>query len=106
MSIKSKAANSIKLSIFGGLAWVISFCLHSDFNSFEIETINEEGELEIVPDFKVIYDCPKVKLDVSDDGIYVKGLKGLAFETNDRYVIINYGGLGRRRGLRNFKCLD
>lgn len=69
---------------------LLSFVFHVRIYDFAIKT-----EEEVVPDFIVTYSCdkyrPLAKLQVIDHG---------------QTVSVNYGGLGRRRGLKIFTCLD
>ena len=71
-----------------GSLYVASFLIHPNFKSFS-------SNLEFAPDFKVSYECKNYER-----------LEGLDMQQDGDYVTVNYGGLGRRRGLKLFKCLS
>jgi hypothetical protein len=89
-------ANTFKLPAIGLLAltWVGSFIMHPNFKSFEVGFSNH-GQVEFFPDFYVTYSC---------QGDFAS-MEGLDMDTEvENQVTVNYGGYGRRRGARNFKC--
>lgn len=104
MKILNLVKTSAALAIGGAGVWIASFCIHSNFEGLQIQFVDEKGNIESVPDFKVEYKCSNTPY--AKDGIFLEGLHAIGFEDDGDKVVVNYGGLGRRRGLRNFKCLD
>lgn len=96
LQIVLELVNTFKLPAIGlvALAWVGSFIIHPNFKSFEVGFYSH-GQIEYFPDFYVTYSCP-------GDFIHMEGLD-MNTEVKDQ-VTVNYGGYGRRRGVRNFKC--
>lgn len=96
LQIVLELVNTFKLPAIGlfALAWVGSFIIHPNFKSFEVGFVNH-GQVEYFPDFYVTYSC---------EGSFVP-MEGLDMNTEVKdQVTVNYGGYGRRRGVRNFKC--
>ena len=79
--------NIIKYTTLAVTFHVASFVVHPFFHSFEVKP-------ELVPDFKVTYYCNEYE---KMEGLHMK-------DNGDNTVTVNYGGFGRRRGFRNFKC--
>lgn len=69
-------------------AWTATFISHP--NAERLEVVPEWNG----PDYKVHYVC---------QGSFDK-MEGLDMQRKDNTVVVNYGALGRRRGLRSFKC--
>jgi hypothetical protein len=86
-NVKAFAIGSSIISA-SAMIWVGSFLSHPNFKSLKV--VPEWNG----PDFKVTYNCPSFER-----------MEGLDMKKNgDSTVTVNYGALGRRRGLRNFKC--
>lgn len=73
--------------------WVGSFISHPNFSSIEVQVVDPHKGVEYFPDFKVTYNCSSFER-----------LEGLGMDKDGDKVTVNYGGFGRRRGFRNFKC--
>lgn len=96
IQIVLELANVFKLPVIGLLAlgWIGSFIIHPNFKSFEVGFVNQ-GQIEYFPDFYVTYSC---------NGSFIP-MEGLDMKTDvENQITVNYGGYGRRRGVRNFKC--
>lgn len=79
--------NYIKYTALAATLHVLSFVIHPQFVNFKVKP-------ELVPDFKVTYRCNDFEV-----------MKDLHMKKHrDKTVTVNYGGFGRRRGFRNFKC--
>lgn len=86
--MKTTITSAITASIVLPLLWTASFFTHTNFDSLEV--VPEWNG----PDYKVTYKC---------DSSYVE-MEGLHMVDNGDTVTVNYGALGRRRGLRSFQC--
>jgi hypothetical protein len=90
---------SLEIAILSVLSlssfWVSTFLFHPNFKSFKVGLYDEKKHhIEFAPDFLVTYSCSN----------YVV-LEGLSIEKIKETVEVNYGGYGRRKGFRTFKCL-
>lgn len=76
---------------------VYSYAKNPSFKTLNIGFTDSKGHLEYFPDLYVTYSCAN----------YTR-MKGLDMQSNysTAEVTVNYGGWGRRRGLRDFECLD
>lgn len=74
-----------------------SYAQDSSYHKMSIKMTDSEGKIEFVPDLYVTYKCKEY---VSMDGLAMKP------NSDKTEVTVNYGGLGRRRGFRDFKCLS
>ena len=86
--MRTTVIGALTASIVLPLLWTATFFTHSDFDSLEV--VPEWNG----PDYKVTYKC---------EGTFVQ-MEGLHMVGNEKRVTVNYGALGRRRGLRNFEC--
>lgn len=93
-----KSIKTLGLTILGSLVlYTGSYASNTSFKSMKLGFIDSHGKIEYFPDLYVTYTCSNYER-----------LKGLAMKPNasKTEVTVNYGGLGRRRGLRQFKCKD
>ena len=78
------------------ISLAFSFITFVYINSFTHPNIkNIEIVPEIIPDLKITYRCDS-SYEIMEDIHMVRNA--------DNTVTANYGGYGRRKGLRNFKC--
>lgn len=98
--IKSALSVSAKTAAFIfvlGNINCFSYAQDPTYSDSTIKMIDSKGNIEFVPDLYVTYECKE----------YVR-MEGLDMKANPQKtkVTVNYGGFGRRRGFRDFKCLD
>jgi hypothetical protein len=79
------------------LLYTGSYTSNASFKSMKIGLTDSNGKIEYFPDLYVTYTCSNYT-----------NLEGLHMEDNLSHteVTVNYGGWGRRRGLRQFECKD
>jgi hypothetical protein len=76
--------------------YIASYAINPTFKKMKVEVMNSHG-IEFLPDLYVTYTCSNYKR-----------MQGLEMRSNNSKteVTVNYGGWGRRRGFRQFKCND